>query len=236
MFSWILPNIHPEYRSSQNCVQVYLIVKTAYLKKSGALDKFLHSFSSDVLTLQTSGIAIDVNGEMKSYKESLIFSAGDPSASAMLGVFKGSVTAYRPCRTCTTINDQWKTIFREIAFHLRSKIEHEDDLAVITDESLSKGTRGYWKRMYGVNNQSPLMQIIDVPVCLPHDTMHLVKRNCSHHRLIRFTLANTLPFFIRKRTISCDEALEHIECFFASNNEYVWHLKFMVKVLIIWSE
>ncbi|KMQ84883.1 hypothetical protein RF55_16954 [Lasius niger] len=129
MFYWTLANLNPKVRSTLNTVQLYAIVKTAYLKKPNALQKILEPFIKDINILQSIGIDVDVGGgQVRNFKGSLFFCAGDTPASAMLGGFKESVAAYRPCRSCTTTNEEWKLNFRDDRFVPRNSVSHQEHL------------------------------------------------------------------------------------------------------------
>lgn len=173
-FYWTLGNIHPEFRSSKNSVQLYAMVKTAYLKKPGALEKVLEPFINDIKMLQTEGVNIQVNGQTRNFKGFLLFCPGDTPAQAILGGFKESVAAYRPCRSCMITCDQLKSFDHEDQVHLRNQMEHDDHVAAISDKSATKTTTNYWKKNYGINCLSPLSTILDVTKCLPHAVMHVL--------------------------------------------------------------
>lgn len=188
MFYWTLANIYPEFRSTSNAIQLYAIVKTEYLKKPYALEIILQPFISDIKKLQTDGIDIIVNGDIKNYKGFLLFCSADTPAAAMLGGFKESVSAYRLCRSCMVTTDQWKNHFRESNFPARHKIEHEEHIAAVTDSSITNAAKTFWQKAYGVNKKSPLMEIIDVTQCFPQDVMHV---------LIEGPVQITCKFFLR---------------------------------------
>lgn len=173
-FYWTLANIYPEFRSSKNSVQLYAMVKTAYLKKPGALVRVLQPLIDDIKILQNEGINISVNGQTKNFKGFLVFCPGDTPAQALLGGFKESVAAYRPCRSCMITYDQLKKCHHENQVHLRSQIEHNAHVSAVSDKSVTKKTINYWKILYGINCSSPLSIILDVTKCLPHDVIHVV--------------------------------------------------------------
>lgn len=176
IFYWTLVNIEPELRSSQNAIQLLAIVKTTYMKEEGALQKILAPFIDDIIKLQTEGTNIVINGQLKNYKGSLLFFSGDTLASALIGGFKESVSAHRPCRTCMTTIDEWKNSFRESDFVLRNTRDHDEHIATVTEGHTTKQAQEYWKKYYGVNSKSPLLKIpfFDVTTCLPQDCMHVL--------------------------------------------------------------
>lgn len=176
MFYWTLGNIHPELRSNQNAFQLYGITKTEYLKKHGALNKMLEPFMLDIKKLESEGININVRGEIKNFKGSLLFCACDTPAAALLGGFKESTAAYRLCRSCMVTTEEWKDKYREDDVILRNKADHMFHIETVTDPTMTKEARKFWQKMYGVNTRSPLLSspFIDVTVCLPQDAMHVI--------------------------------------------------------------
>jgi len=79
----------------------------------------LEPFIEDIKILQTEGINVFVNGVKRNYKDSLLFVAGDTPFFAMIGSFKESVSAIRPCRMCMTTQAKMKIYFTESLFILR---------------------------------------------------------------------------------------------------------------------
>lgn len=130
MFYWTLANIDPEIRSIANTIQLFPVVKTELLKKSG-IKKILQPFVSDIITLQREGITINIKGNIKTFKGSLLFCAGDTPASALLGDFKESVAAHRLCRTCLATQKDLKLHFSEDVFCLRNKFSHRDHVDLV---------------------------------------------------------------------------------------------------------
>lgn len=141
MFYWTLGNIHPELRSRQNAFQLYAITKTEYLKQSGALDKILEPFMLDIKKLESEGINVNIKGEIRNFKGSLLFCACDTPAAALLGGFKESVSAYRLCRTCMVTSEEWKNKFREDDFVLRNKTDHNFHVETVIDLTMSKASQ-----------------------------------------------------------------------------------------------
>ncbi|XP_066581837.1 uncharacterized protein [Prorops nasuta] len=177
MFYWTLANIDPKFRSTLNVIQLYATVKTEYLKESGALEKLLRPFINDIHTLQTIGFTVDIGGgRTKTYKGSLLFCCGDTPALAMLGGFKESTAAYRLRRSCTATTNSWKLEFRDDHFVLRNIEDHERSLNMIKNDTITPAAKAFWKKYYGINNRSPLMDIahFDVTTCFPQDAMHVL--------------------------------------------------------------
>ncbi|XP_057336559.1 uncharacterized protein LOC130675088 [Microplitis mediator] len=180
MFYWTLANIKPNLRSSQNAIQLLAIVKSCYLKQPGALNKVLKPFIDDIKNLQTQGINITINGVPKNYKGSLLFFSGDTPASALMGGFKESVSAHRPCRTCMFTKDEIKQYVKETDFLLRNKDTHQEHLEAINDNT-TQATKKFWQLFYGINTVSPLADIpfFDVTMCLPQDCMHVLNEGVT---------------------------------------------------------
>lgn len=93
MFYWTLGNLDLKVRSSQNSIQLLAVVKAKI---------------EDILRLRTKGITIVIVGKEINFKGSLLFCAGNTTASALLGGYKESVSAIRFCRTCLVRREEWK--------------------------------------------------------------------------------------------------------------------------------
>ena len=167
MFYWSLGNIHPNLRSSQNSIQLYAIVKYEYLQKPKAFEKLMKK-------LKTEGVNVEVTGELKNYKGSVLFCPADTPAAAMLGGFKQSVNAHRFCRSCTVLITNWQNYFCDTDFIARDRVHHDRDLEAVTDGNVINAARKFWQRRLGVNSRSMLTEIIDVTQCLPRDCMHIL--------------------------------------------------------------
>lgn len=176
VFYWTLGNIHPEFRSSKNVIQLYAIVKTDYLKLPGALDKVLQPLMKDIVQLENEGITINCGGTQKTFKGSLLFCAGDTPAAALIGGFKESVSAYRFCRSCLTTSEDYKMTFCDTNFTPRNRFIHRDHIEIVTDATLTKAARRFWQKTYRVMNKSPLLNSpnVDVTLCLPQDCIHIL--------------------------------------------------------------
>lgn len=175
MLYWTLGNIPPEFRSTQDAIQLLGIVKTSIVKKHG-LRAVLEPFVKDIGILQNEGITILCNNKQKIFKGSLLFAAGDTPASAEMGGFKQSVSAYRPYRTCFTNNSDWKSNFNETDFILRNATTHQNHVEAVTELNVTPKVLNFWKSRYGVNGPSPLdgIQHLDVTKCFPQDAMHVL--------------------------------------------------------------
>lgn len=70
---------------------------------------------------------------------------------AELGGFKESMSANRPCRTCFTDANEWKTNFNEKKFTLRDAATHRNHVEVVTEPNVTERIINIWKKRYGVN-------------------------------------------------------------------------------------
>ncbi|XP_011859325.1 PREDICTED: uncharacterized protein LOC105556825 [Vollenhovia emeryi] len=175
MFYWSLANIYPEWRSSFRAINLLAIAYYTDIV-NGGLNKILDKLVSEIKVMQNEGITVHINGMEKSYKGSLLMVTGDTPASAFLGGFKMSVSADKPCRTCMTDQDRWRMYFIEKAFTLRNMESHLNHLEIIEEPDMLQGTREYWKKHFGVNTRSKLIDIphFDVTRCLVQDIMHVL--------------------------------------------------------------
>ena len=179
VFYWTLGNIAPYARSNLNLIFLLGIVKTKFLKRYG-LHAVLKPFIQEILTLQSTGVEVVVNGQSKMYKGSVYFFSGDTPAAAMVCGCKESVSANKPCRTCLTDHTQMTTSFDEASFQIRTVEMHSEHLRILSDPELSPQERKFWQRFYGVNSASPLLQIphCDVLRCCVQDVMHILLEGC----------------------------------------------------------
>lgn len=140
---------------------------------------------------------------------SLLFVAGDTPASALLGGFKESVAASRPCRSCLASNDDWMLSFREENFVQRNAETHRNHCDAITEQGAPADCINYWKKYYGVNKASPLMSICDVTQCLPQDIMHVLLEG-----VCEVTIRAHLRYYIlERRLFTVEELNERIDNF-----------------------
>lgn len=176
MFYWSLANVYPEFRSTLQNVNLLAIVNYQDLKKHDGMEKILKKFVNEVKILQTSGIDVMLNNEIKNFKGSLLLVAGDTPASAWLGSFKQSVSANKFCRRCTTDKEFWKLHFNESDFILRTMETHCQQVRIILDPTLSNRGKKFWSKFYGLNGKTPLMDIedCDITKCLVQDPMHVL--------------------------------------------------------------
>lgn len=76
-----------------------------------------------------------------------------------------------PCRTCNFTSDELET---QLSEHQATFNDQCDALEHL--DNVSKGTRKYWSKEYGVTKRSMLASIPDFEVtkCILHDPMHVL--------------------------------------------------------------
>lgn len=158
IFYFTLGNIPPEYRSRLTCIQLIAVAKTHDVRNlhSGLLKDFVNT----VKTLSTGGVAMEINGNVPNIEGTLVISACDTLVANWLGGFKeGFAFALKACRNCIASEKEMKLKFHESDFKMRNNDEHRercDTLGHLTRES-----RQYWSKKWGINSASVL---IDIPV------------------------------------------------------------------------
>lgn len=188
MFYWTLANIYPENRSSLNAINLLAAVKYQYIEKFG-MQKILKVIARDITILQTEGVVVSINGEDKVYKGSLLLVSADTPAAALVGGFKRSVSASKPCRRCLTSDVRWRSFHREADFTVRNMETHLDHVRAVQPEGQFVYVREHWQQFYGVNERSALLDIphFDITKCLVQDIMHIftegVLENATRHFL-----------------------------------------------------
>jgi len=208
MFYWSLANIYPEWRSSFRAINLLAIAYYTDIVKG--LDKILDEVVSEIKILQNEGITVLINGMEKSYKGSLLMVTGDTPALAFLGGFKMSVSADKLCRTCMTDQDKWRKFFVERAFTLRNMESHLNHLEIIEEHEMHQITREYWKRNFGVNRRSKLIDIphFDITMCLVQDIMHVLSEG-----VLEVETRLLINFCIQERKITLETLNNRITSF-----------------------
>ena len=143
------------------------IAKVSLIEGYG-IDTILKPFVDDLNVLGTSGVEVNIDGEMKVYHGGLVAFLADNLASHSIGGFKESMSfAKRFCRTCLTDKESSYNYFTEEEFEMRAPSEHIKQCEeVLEDQAMSKE--------YGINRNSILNDVIGFSAVngLPHDVMH----------------------------------------------------------------
>jgi hypothetical protein len=208
MFYFSLVNIEPRFRSQLRSIFLVAMVPSFHMKKDdGVVDLLLENFVSTVIRLKTTGIEVSLNGEEVNMKGDLIAVLCDTPAAGMMGGFKESVSANKPCRMCHANKQSLKETFRERDFEIRSMASYRQECQLI-EEASKKYQKEYLTKAFGVNRLSILANIPDFPVTsnILQDPMHdllegayaqclamLLQKKCLFDKL--FSLKEINDFF-----------------------------------------
>lgn len=173
MFYFYLANIQPQFRSKLVAIQLVAIARSRDLRKYG-VDKLLEDFVTTVNELQCRGIKFKIGTSERLVYGTLVMAPCDTLAAQWIGGFKEGVGfAVKPCRTCeVTQTEAKRTFFPE--WNERNLETHMERLENL--ESVSKKSKTYWSKMWGINARSALCNIEGFPLnkCLVHDPMHIL--------------------------------------------------------------
>ena len=173
VFYYVLLNIPPEFRSKLSVIQLVAVTKSAHAKMFG-ISNLLSDFLRGLEQLHN-GTILTVGNSRKEWYGMLAYFLADTLAAQVIGGFKEGVGfAKKPCRTCdVTTNELGGSLFAS-TFPERNRMEHEDRCTVL--ESVSKKSRVYWSKEYGINEKSFLVNVpgFDITKCLLHDPMHVL--------------------------------------------------------------
>ena len=157
MFYYTLANIPPESRSRLQAIQFLGVAKSKDLRKRGP-GVFLHDFIKHIKELSSGGIEIALNGVKVTLEGKLVLVPCDTLAGQCLGGFKEGVSfALRCCRSCETTKPDMRLNFREQDFTLRDEKQHREMCDMLT--GLSKASKEYWSKQWGINGTSALQSI-----------------------------------------------------------------------------
>ena len=176
MFYFSIVNIHPRYISALHNIHWLAIGKTKYIKKFG-VRALLKDFTDGINQLKK-GCEMSVHGKLKLITGDLLVVLSDTPAGSFLGGFKESSMALKGCRMCVSDIQQAKTDFNPNNFVYRNIDAHNDKLdwleGVGSEGNLTKKTRDFYKKTWGINGRSPLAEIdgFNFIECLPFDPMH----------------------------------------------------------------
>jgi hypothetical protein len=82
--------------------------------------------------------------------------SGDNPASASLGGFKQSASAFRYCRHCFGTENDVQSKFIEADFNIRSSIQHSKNCDVLEMSDLTVAERQHFSSLYGINRRALL--------------------------------------------------------------------------------
>jgi len=173
MFYISLANIPPEFRSKLVTIQLAAIARSKDLRKFG-VEKLLEDFVTTINELQCTGIKFKIGPSEHLVHGTLVMAPCDTLAAQWIGGFKEGVGfAVKPCRTCEVMQTEAKQSFI-LGFEERTLAKHMERLQDL--ESISKKSKEYWSKMWGINARSVLCKIENFPLnqCLVHDPMHIL--------------------------------------------------------------
>ena len=182
IFYWILLNIRPQFRSRLPVIQLIGVAKSQDLRTFGH-QPLLDDFIKGVSALSGQGLEVSVSGQSVKYQGGLVaFSADTPAANYVAGFKEGVGFAQRKCRSCDITDVELGSIFFSEETRKRTLAEHKIRCDEILDPTLSKKTKQYWSKEYGINYRSCLMEIghFDVCQCFLHDPMHVLLEGIVH--------------------------------------------------------
>ena len=185
-FYFTLANIPAVHRSSLQNIFVLAIAKSCDIKFFG-VDKILHDFLCVVGKLQ-GGIQMRINGKDHTIWGDLVLVLADHPAASLLGGFKESASwSHMPCRMCYTTNDAMKINFKLPALKARTLEEYKEQCKIFTDNALTKQTKVYWAKQYGLKRESVLTKVnFPVVTNIVQDAMHVLLEGCFGHVLALF--------------------------------------------------
>ena len=166
---WLLLNIRPVYRSRLPVIQLLAIAKSSHIRQFG-MQSILADFLEGLREL-AAGIALPGLGIKKG---ALVVVVADTPAANQNGGFKEGVGfAARKCRTCNCSAEEMVHFFTENAFRVRTEEEHKTRHTL---GRLSKKSRIFWSKEYGINSRSTLLDCphFKITQCLVHDVMHVL--------------------------------------------------------------
>lgn len=161
-----LLNLHPKYGSQLKHLHLVVIAKYADVQHYGH-HEVLKPLLTDLVILRHEGLQVMRNGSVSTVNIVVQAFTGDNLSMNKLGGFTTSFSGGRVCRFCMAQAVDFKSLTREELCVLRTEAAHQKHLATITVNSAMK-------RLYGVNEPSPLLALdcFDVTLQLPPDLMH----------------------------------------------------------------
>lgn len=187
VFYFTLGNIPPHLRSRLQVIQLVAIAKTIHVRDANALQKLLADFLHTLNELSV-GIDMHIFGTQMRIRGALVFASADTLASNWLGGFKEGVSfALKNCRVCDLENKKLSTVKSEAEVTRRTMQAHRERCAHLHSDlnPLSKETRAYWSKLWGINSSSVLMQVphFDLIAGLVQDPMHVLLEGVALHEL-----------------------------------------------------
>jgi len=184
VFYYSLGNIRPEYRSRLSAIQLVAIAKTKDLRATNGENHLLNDFITTANKLSNGGVEFTLHGSIERIEGAVVLMCADTLAAHWIGKFKEGVSfAEKFCRTCELSRNDMAACVFDVPTQHRDIVQHR--LRCKDLESLSKGARSYWSKMWGINGSSCLLHLSDFSFtsCLVHDPMHVLLEGVVPHDL-----------------------------------------------------
>ena len=179
---FILGNIPPAFRSKLHAIQLVAIGKTLDVRKEGAVIRLLADFVKTINELSV-GFDLTLFGMTHHIRGSLVLVSADTLAANWLGGFKEGVAfALKNCRVCDLENNKLSVVFTENVARRSLAVHRERCLQL---SGLTKRTRVYWSKLWGINCESCLLHVADFDLIsgLVQDPMHILLEGVALHDL-----------------------------------------------------
>ena len=189
MFYFQLLNLPVQFRSKLSSISLLAVCTSKHIQKFG-VKNILQDFIETVNVLGTSGLNLQINGNEFNVKGALLYAICDTPAAALLGGFKESSLAKRPCRKCYGELAEMREKFHSQDFTQRNMASHLEECSVIENPHMSKANRAFWSKFYGINGSSPLAKIKDFDITsnLVMDSMHIICKGIACNILSLFSI------------------------------------------------
>ncbi|CAB4030340.1 Hypothetical predicted protein, partial [Paramuricea clavata] len=149
-------------------IQLLCLCTTSNIKEYG-IDAVLKPFMTDLKKLEEpNGHPFTINGSEENITGSIAYTSADNLGAQLLGGFKESCSANKPCRYCLATAEEMKSKFHEKEFVLRTKESYN----IQADQVQKYGE--HFSKTYGINRKSILTEsnYYHVVDGLPPDIMH----------------------------------------------------------------
>ncbi|EEC00567.1 hypothetical protein IscW_ISCW024064, partial [Ixodes scapularis] len=162
-----LLNLHARHRSQLRSIFLVLLARYEDVQEYG-LDVILRPLLNDLKELHSCGVMFISRGETHNAHVFVFCVCGDNLSMNRLGGFTCCFSQGRVCRFCMATSGKLSNLTTEDFCALRSAVAHQQHLQAITVNPKQN------KRMYGVNERSPMLELpyFDVTRQLPPDLMH----------------------------------------------------------------
>lgn len=185
VFYFKIISVPEKYQGRTSAIFPIAVTTSKNVKNEKFMNNLLKDFF-DSVELLYKGHEMSVRGSRKIVTLTLKYFIADSLAANAIGGFKEgfSPKTVRPCRMCNSNYEEMKTIVSHSEFNLRNIEEHNVRLTELNSE-LTKKSRQFWSKVYGVRGESVLSKIpnFDVTKQLIFDFMHDVLEGFLPHQL-----------------------------------------------------